>query len=260
MANINHKAVLLYDTEQSELQLYKNIANLLRRAKQEHLPEEFKSFSLTALSRKERLKAIVQSMDRYYYEFEGIHMVVIDGIADLVRCANDEGESVAVIEELYRLAGIYNTCIICVLHYVPNGLKLRGHLGSEVQRKAAAILSIEKDKDPAISVVKALKVRDGSALDVPLMQFSWNKSLAMHTYIGNKSEKARLQRKRHDLRKVCEELFEEVNHITFGEMCKRIQSLTGVGERTAADYIKDMSEEGIIAKDIHNTKLYIKGL
>ena len=39
-----------------------------------------------------------------------------------------------------------------------------------------------------------------------------------------------------------------------------IQSLTGVGERTAADYIKDMSEEGIIAKDIHNTKLYVKGL
>ena len=142
-------------------------------------------------------------MDRYYYEFEGIHLVVIDGIADLVRCANDEGESVAVVEELYRLAGIYNTCIVCVLHYVPNGLKLRGHLGSEVQRKAATIISIEKDKDPAISVVKALKVRDGSALDVPLMQFSWNKSLAMHTYIGNKSEKARVQRKRHDLRELC---------------------------------------------------------
>ena len=35
-------------------------------------------------------------------------------------------------------------CILCVLHFVPNGLKLRGHLGSELQRKAATILSIEK--------------------------------------------------------------------------------------------------------------------
>ena len=56
-----------------------------------------------------------------------------------------------------------------MLHFVPNGLKLRGHLGSELQRKAAAILSIEKDSNPAVSVVKALKVRGGSLLDVPLM-------------------------------------------------------------------------------------------
>ncbi len=135
--NLNQKAVLLYDTEQSDTQLYNNISNLLRRADVRNKPEEFKPYSITALSRKERLKAIVQSMDRFYYEFDGIHLVVIDGIADLVRCANDEAESIAVVEELYRLAGIYNTCIICVLHYVPNGFKLRGHLGSELQRKAA---------------------------------------------------------------------------------------------------------------------------
>ncbi len=260
LKNINHKAVLLYDTEQSEVQLYKNISNLLRRANMESTPEEFKSFSLTALSRKERMKAIIQSMDRYYYEFDGIHLVVIDGIADLVRCANDEGESIAVIEELYRLAGIYNTCIVCVLHYVPNGLKLRGHLGSEVQRKAAAILSIEKDKDPAISVIKALKVRDGSALDVPLMQFSWSKEQNMHTYIGNKSEQARIKRKRHDLSKLSEEVFSQVAHITYGDLCQMLQDLTGIGERTACDYIKDMTTEGIIVKDIHNKKYYMRGL
>ena len=27
-------------------------------------------------------------MDKFYYQFGGIQMVVIDGIADLVRCAN----------------------------------------------------------------------------------------------------------------------------------------------------------------------------
>ena len=55
---------------------------------------------------------------------------------------------------MYRLAGIYNTCIVTILHFIPSGLKLRGHLGSELQRKAAAILSIEKDTDPSVSVVK----------------------------------------------------------------------------------------------------------
>lgn len=85
--------------------------------------------------------------------------MVIGGIADLIRSANDETEIIAIVDELYRLAGIYNTCIICVLHFVPNGIKLRGHIGSELQRKAAGILSIEEDKekrktDELIAVVK----------------------------------------------------------------------------------------------------------
>ena len=82
--------------------------------------------------------------------------------------------------------GIYNTCIVTILHFIPSGLKLRGHLGSELQRKAAAILSIEKDTDPSVSVVKALKVRDGSPLDVPIMQFAWDKDAGMHVYLGEK--------------------------------------------------------------------------
>jgi hypothetical protein len=159
LPNTANKAVLLYDTEQSEVQLYKNISGVLKRGKLASMPDYFKAYCLTSMSRKERLQAIVQSMDKSHYQFGGIQMVVIDGIADLVRCANDEAESVGVIDELYRLAGIYKTCIVCVLHFVPNGMKIRGHLGSELQRKAAAILSIERDEDPRISVVKALKVR-----------------------------------------------------------------------------------------------------
>ena len=194
-ANGRHKAVLLYDTEQSEVQLFKNVSNLLARAKQPDKPDELKAFCLTGMSRKERLNAIVQSMDKFYYQYGGIQLVVIDGIADLVKSANDETESVAVIDELYRLAGIYNTCILCVLHFVPNGLKLRGHLGSELQRKAATILSIEKDEEPTQSVVKALKVREGSPLDVPLMLFAWDKKAGMHVYKGEKPREEKEKRK-----------------------------------------------------------------
>lgn len=93
-----------------------------------------------------------------------------------------------------RLAGIYNTCIICVPHFVPNGIKLCGHIGSELQRKAAGILSIEKDDDPEYSVVKALKVRDGSPLDVPIMLFGWDKQQDMHIYRGEKSKEDKERR------------------------------------------------------------------
>ena len=119
--NSKRKAILFYDTEQSEVQTYKNITNLLRRCGRETMPEYLKAYCLTGMSRKERLQAIIQSMDKFHYQFRGIHMVVIDGIADLIKGANDETESIAVVEELYRLAGF--TILVLLLSCI---LFLRG--------------------------------------------------------------------------------------------------------------------------------------
>lgn len=257
--NPKGKAVLFYDTEQSEVQLYKNISTLLRRCGRDTMPEWFKAYCLTGMSRKERLKSIVLSMDKFHYQYGGIHLVVIDGIADLIRCANDEAESIAVVEELYRLAGIYNTCIVTVLHFIPNGLKLRGHLGSELQRKAAAILSIEKDTKPAVSVVKALKVRDGSPLDVPLMQFAWDKEKAMHAYLGEKPKEEKDRRKEEELVAVARELFSRKRFIGYMELSEELQAAFEVKERTAKSYIRFMREKEIIVKSPDSPNSYMLG-
>jgi len=259
--NTTGKAVLFYDTEQSEVQLYKNTKNLLRRANLSEKPNHFHAYCLTGISRKERLQAIIQSMDKYHYQYRGIQLVVIDGIADLIKCANDETESVAVVEELYRLAGIYNTCIVTVLHFVPNGLKLRGHLGSELQRKSAAILSIERDgNQQEVSVVKALKVRDGSPLDVPLMLFAWDRELGMHTYLGDKPKEDREKRKENELACVAREIFSHKRFLTYVELCELIQESLDVKERTAKSYIKFMREKDIILKDPSNQSYFVIGL
>lgn len=257
--NPKGKAVLFYDTEQSEVQLYKNVSTLLRRCGRDTMPEWFKAYCLTGMSRKERLKSIVLSMDKFHYQYGGIHLVVIDGIADLIRCANDEAESIAVVEELYRLAGIYNTCIVTVLHFIPNGLKLRGHLGSELQRKAAAILSIEKDTNPAVSVVKALKVRDGSPLDVPLMQFAWDKEKAMHAYLGEKPKEEKDKRKEEELVAVARELFSRKRFIGYMELSEELQTAFEVKERTAKSYIRFMREKEIIVKSPDSPNSYMLG-
>ena len=257
--NSKRKAILFYDTEQSEVQTYKNITNLLRRCGRETMPEYLKAYCLTGMSRKERLQAIIQSMDKFHYQFRGIHMVVIDGIADLIKGANDETESIAVVEELYRLAGIYNTCIVTILHFIPSGLKLRGHLGSELQRKAAAILSIEKDTDPSVSVVKVLKVRDGSPLDVPIMQFAWDKDAGMHVYLGEKPKEEKEKRKEDELVAVARDIFGRQDFITYVDLAEQIQAILDVKERTAKSYIKFMREKEIIRKDPSNQSYYIIG-
>ncbi len=86
-------------------------------------------------------------------------------------------------------------------------MKLRGHPGSEMQRKASGILSVEKDDDTNTSVVKALKVRDGNALDVPLIQFQLDKEKNHHVYIGEKSKVDSDLSKVKDLTNVAIEIF-----------------------------------------------------
>ena len=255
--NPNGLAVLHYDTEQSEAQLHKNLGKTLQRASLKTVPEFYHSLYLASLSRKDRLKLIRESMDLFHHKHGGIHLVVIDGIADLIRSANDETESIAIVDELYRLAGIYNTCIICVLHFVPNGIKLRGHIGSELQRKAAGILSIEKDDNPEYSVVKALKVRDGSPLDVPMMLFGWDKAEDMHVYRGEKSKEDKEKRKTDELIAVVKETFRNSFKLTYQELCEVLMREMEIKDRTAKKYIAYMKEQRILAQDTNGN--YQKG-
>ena len=256
-ANSKGLAVLHYDTEQSEAQLYKNLEKTLRRASIKSVPEFYHSLYLASLSRKDRLKIIRESMDLFHHRHGGVHLVVIDGIADLIRSANDETESIAIVDELYRLAGIYNTCIICVLHFVPNGIKLRGHIGSELQRKAAGILSIEKDDNPEYSVVKALKARDGSPLDVPMMLFDWDKAEDMHAYRGEKSKEDKEKRKTDELIAVVKEAFRNSFKLTYQELCEVLMREMEIKDRTAKKYIAYMKEQRILAQDTNSN--YQKG-
>ena len=256
-ANPKGLAVLHYDTEQSEAQLHKNLGKTLQRASLKTVPEFYHSLYLASLSRKDRLKLIRESMDLFHHKHGGIHLVVIDGIADLIRSANDETESIAIVDELYRLAGIYNTCIICVLHFVPNGIKLRGHIGSELQRKAAGILSIEKDDNPEYSVVKALKVRDGSPLDVPMMLFGWDKAEDMHVYRGEKSKEDKEKRKTDELIGVIREAFRSSLKLSYQELCEVLMREMEIKDRTAKKYIAYMKEQRILTQDTNGN--YQKG-
>ena len=244
-------AVLHYDTEQSDAQLYKNVQRTLKRSALEDKPECYHAICLTTFSRRERLQLIQESMDIFHHKHGGIHLVVIDGIADLIRSANDEIESVAIVEELYRLAGIYNTCILCVLHFVPNSSKLRGHIGSELQRKSAGILSVEKDtNNPALSVVKALKVRDGDPLDVPIINIGWDKVTNMQEYRGTKSIEEKEERKYNELRTLAVRIFGKKKTLPFKDFFDTLHEEVGAKDtRTTKRRFEYMKSHNIIMCD-----------
>lgn len=244
--NISGHAVLLFDTEQSEYQFYKNITYILQRGGLEAPPRWFKAFSLASISRKDRLTLILESIDRFYYEFGGMHMVVIDGIADLIQGVNDEESSVWLTEELFRLAAIYNTVIVCVLHLTPSGMKLRGHLGSEVQRKAAGILLVEKSEDQTHSLVKALKVRDGSPLDVPIIRFGWSKAAGKHVFMGVLEKEDEKKNRLDAIKEVIIAAFENKTYRSNKDLRDLLMDAFQVQQRAARQYLQLVRESGLL--------------
>jgi hypothetical protein len=191
-------------------------------------------------------------MDLSHHKHGGIHLVIIDGAADLVSSANNEAECTILIEELYRLAGMYHTCIVFALHHIPNGLKIRGHIGSETHRKAAGILSVEKDENPTFSVIKAVKVRDGSALDMPMTLITWSKEDRMFVSAGHKSTEYVKNEKIDKLRKAAMAIFKNQDAYTFGVLANMIAKEVSCEDKTAKSYINFMVKEGILEKTKYN--------
>ena len=250
--NTEHKAILHFDTEQSGPHLYKNTETAKRRAKLDNFPPFYYVLNMVAQTRQQRLKTIRDTMDLFHHKHGGIHLVVIDGAADLVSSANNEAECTALIEELYRLAGMYHTCIVYALHHVPNGFKIRGHIGSETLRKAAGILSVEKDDNPVFSVIKAVKVRDGSALDMPMTLITWSKDNRMFVSAGHKSAEYVKNEKIEKLRKAALLIFKNKDAYTFGVLASLIAKEVSCEEGTAKKYIHFMIKEKILEKTKYN--------
>ncbi len=246
LPNLQQHAVLYYDTEQSDEQLYRNAQRIMKRTGGRSIPDWLKTYGLVGMERKDRLSSIIQSMDYFFYEYQGIHTVVIDGIADLLKGVNDEDSSVELVDEIFRLAGIYNTCIMVVLHLSPSGYKLRGHLGSEIQRKAAGILSIEKDQNPSLSIIKALKVRSGNPMDVPQNLIQWDEQQQLHVLFGEKQATAYTDKKLNELKGLASVLFLERPQIAYKHLVTELATECQVSLSSGEKYVKALRDIGFI--------------
>jgi hypothetical protein len=96
-------------------------------------------------------------------------------------------------------------------------------------------------------------------LDVPLIQFAWDKKAGMHTYIGEKPKEEKEKRKKNELVSVARSIFSKQRHCTYVDLCEQIQAILDVKERTAKSYIKFMRDNQLILKDASNASYFIIG-
>ena len=179
-------AIIHLDTEQSGGDWHALVRRSVQRSGMPAVSTRLVSLPLVRFARSERLAILELALEKELQRQGGIDIVIIDGVADLCSSPNDEAESLELISRLHALAQEYRTAIICVLHENPSSVegKTRGHLGSELNRKAFANLRIEKDPKDSISTMWGMDMRKR---DIPREQgfcFAWNEALKMHTYFG----------------------------------------------------------------------------
>ena len=139
--------VLWVDTEQSQLHARKVVERIHRLAGWSTTNNNglFHSLCLREVEPKERADLLYKSIELYKP-----HLVVVDGISDLMYNTNDIEESDRIVGQLMALSTDYNCHILCVLHTNPNTDKARGHIGSTLQRKAETVMFVHKVGDCSV--------------------------------------------------------------------------------------------------------------
>ena len=139
--------VLWVDTEQSQLHTRKVVERIHRLAgwDTERNNGLFHSLCLREIEPKSRAELLYMAIELYKP-----HLVVVDGISDLMYNTNDIEESDRIVGRLMALSTEYNCHILCVLHTNPNSDKARGHIGSTLQRKAETVIFVHKVGDCSV--------------------------------------------------------------------------------------------------------------
>ena len=179
-------AIIHLDTEQSRADWHGLVGRSITRAGMLAVSERLVSLPLVMFARSERLMILEGALAKEADKQGRIDAVIIDGIADLCTSPNDEAESLELVSRIHALAQKYECPIFAILHENPSTDqgKTRGHLGSELNRKAFANLRIDKDTETSISTIFGTDMRKR---DLPKEQgfcFAWDDEAGMHLFQG----------------------------------------------------------------------------
>lgn len=179
-------AIIHLDTEQSRADWHGLVSRGITRSGMPDVSDRLVSLPLVMFARSERLEILRETLEYEQERRGGIDAVIIDGIADLCKSPNDEAEALELVSQLMALAQEFHSPLFCILHENPGtqDAKTRGHLGSELNRKAFANVRIDKDTETSVSTIYGTDMRKR---DIPKVQgfcFAWNDAARMHTFQG----------------------------------------------------------------------------
>ena len=251
----NGKAVLLFDTEQSVFDAWQLVHRSMRRAGRSTLPDNLRAYALLDLSASERLALLHAELARASGECGGVHCALIDGVADLLENVNDIPAAIGLVQELRNLSVKYECPIVCVLHENPaqpgfSG-KTRGHLGSELERKADANLSIKKGSDNISVIFSTGKCRHAEIAEHFAPRFKFCESAKMHISCEDGSA-AKIQANLEEMQEEVREIFntsESIAGLTWTACLGRIEAIRGIRRDGSEKRFRNLKNAGVIKKN-----------
>jgi hypothetical protein len=238
-------ALLSFDSEQSPDDHWHQNARALRRAGLQEPPSWLYSYCLTGLGSKRAWECVKEAIRIAADQHGGVHSILIDGVADLVADVNDPAESNDFIAELHEVA-IERVCsIIGVIHFNPGGEKTRGHLGSQLERKAETNLRL--DKSDQVTTIWSDKQRRAPIPKGSGPCFAWDETAGMHVTVASRGS-AKDAAEQESLQALAEEVFSSHPSMRYSDLQKTITERLGVSSNTADRRIVRMRAFTLIKK------------
>lgn len=247
-ANPEGHCVLHFDTEQSRYDHDGVIRRALARVGRSEPPEWFQSFCLTDLSQKDRMRAIETTIENAVATFGGVRAVLLDGVADFMRDPNDAEEAFALVDKLHALAITHGCTIPCVIHENPGSDKTRGHLGSQLARKAETNLRLHKDPATGITTIWADYARHCHIPKDAGTCFAWCDTVGRHVSKGTAGAiKASIKTEK--FREEAEKAFGDEDALGYSALVAAIMAAVEITIKTAEKRVVTYQAEGIVRKD-----------
>jgi len=223
----NKRKILYVDTEQSPYHCQKVMRRIVHMA---GLPLDKEPKNLEVLSLRRHTPEIrIAIVEEAICHTEGLGLVIIDGIRDMVYDINSPGESTRIISKLMQWTDERQIHIHTILHQNKADENARGHIGTELNNKAETVLEIAKDKfDGSISTVQAVHIR---AMDFQPFAFRINEDalpelVEEYSFDKNKSEShffdySELKSEQH--RQALETAFSESERYGYSDLMKALK-------------------------------------
>ncbi len=250
-SNPEGKALLWFDSEQSQDDFRSCVSRAVKRAGLSKSPPWFSAYCLTGFEHEKAWESVTRVVASACRDHHGLHSILLDGAADFVADVNDPKECNAFVAKLQKLAIDRDCSIWGVIHFNPGTDKSRGHLGSQLERKAESNLRL--DKQGEVTTIWGEKQRRGAIPRKDGPCFQWSIEAGMHMSVGTRREVAE-DLNREKLTALAARAFEGQKLMRHSELVTKLVSLGAGTERTAKRKIGDMTDFGFIAK--HTNGLY----
>lgn len=251
LPNKDCKAVLHFDTEQSDADQQYLVNSILQRAKFAKTPDHYQSYNFRRLIINDYKEKTENICKLAYMKFGGIYLILVDGIADYIKNVNDEEQADDIVRFYTKLAMEYNCPVIVLVHLNPGTDKERGHLGSIIQRRCYALMSITKRK--GISAVQLKLLRKAGNSETPSIYFAYNETKGFHEEVLNMKHISTVN-KDNRIKELAEVIFQKQNAYKYTIAVEKIMGYTKRKQSSAKAMIGQMIKNKfiIIGKD----KLY----